>query len=246
MAISHHVSLISVSLLITAFLSFSHAQTTAPAPGPAGPVNLTAILEKGGQYTTLIRLLKENQLDKQINSQLNNSFNGMTVFAPTDNAFNNLKTGTLNSLTQQDQVSLVLYHVLPQFYSTEQFQTASNPVRTQASGSGGVYTVNITSTTSQVNISTGVDETAITNTLSSTMPLAVYSIEKVLLPYDLFGAKPPASAPPPKSTDKNPKGTAETPSGTGSGDTANNSAVGTKWSSLVGLGFMGIALGALL
>lgn len=149
MARSCHASLISFTLILT-FLSFSNAQPAAPAPGPAGAPNLTAILEKGGQYTSFIRLLKGTQLDKQINSQLNNSFNGLTVLAPTDNAFNNLKAGTLNSLSQQEQVALVLYHVLPQYYSSEMFQTISNPVRTQASGSNGVYTVNITSSTNQV------------------------------------------------------------------------------------------------
>jgi uncharacterized surface protein with fasciclin (FAS1) repeats len=151
MAISRHAPLISLTIILT-FLSFSNAQPAAPAPGPAGPVNLTAILEKGGQYTSFIRLLKETQLDKQINSQLNNSFNGLTVLAPTDNAFNNLKAGTLNSLSQQEQVALVLYHVLPKYYTSDMFQTVSNPVRTQASGSNGVYTVNITSATNQVLI----------------------------------------------------------------------------------------------
>lgn len=149
MASSCHASLISFSLILT-ILSFSNAQPAAPAPGPAGTLNLTAILEKGGQYTSFIRLLKETQLDKQIESQLNNSYNGFTVMAPTDNAFNSLKAGTLNSLSQQEQVALALYHVLPQFYSIESFQTVSNPVRTQASGSNGVYTVNITSATNQV------------------------------------------------------------------------------------------------
>ncbi|KAJ3702341.1 hypothetical protein LUZ61_006046 [Rhynchospora tenuis] len=245
MASSHHASLISFTLLLT-FLSFSNAQPAAPAPGPAGPLNITAILEKGGQYTSFSRLLKETQLDKQINSQLNNSFsNGYTVFAPTDNAFNNLKSGTLNSLSQQQQVALALYHVLPQYYTTDMFQTASNPVRTQASGSNGVYTVNITSSTNQVNISTGVDDATITNTLYSSPPLACYSIEKVLLPDDLFGVKPPASAPTPAS--KSPKSTADAPSeAAGTTSTTANSAVGTKWSSLAGLGLVGVTLSALL
>nr|CAD1823826.1 unnamed protein product [Ananas comosus var. bracteatus] len=138
------------------------------APGSSAGVNLTEVLEKGGQYTTLIRLLKETQLDLQINSQLRNSFNGLTVFAPTDNAFGALKAGTLNALSPQEQVALVLYHVLPAFYSLEMFQTASNPVRTQASGNDGAYTLNITSVMNQVNVSTGIVETSITNTLVST------------------------------------------------------------------------------
>nr|CAD1834331.1 unnamed protein product [Ananas comosus var. bracteatus] len=180
------------------------AQTAAPAPAPAGPPNITAVLAKGGQYTTFIRLLKESRVDEQINSQLNNSFNGLTVFAPTDGAFNSLKSGTLNSISQQDQIELVLYHVLPKFYTLSTFATTSNPLNTQASAAGGgADTLNVTTGTAEgqkVNVSTGVVETPIASALTTDFPLAVYSVDKVLLPYDLFGPKSPASAPLPRPT----------------------------------------------
>ncbi|CAN6350200.1 unnamed protein product [Urochloa humidicola] len=176
----------------------------APAPTSKGPPNVTAILEKGGQYATFIRLMKSTQQD----TQLNNSFgSGYTVFAPTDNAFSSLKPGTLNKLTQQEQVSLMQYHILPQFYSLDSFETASNPVRTQASGSDGPYTLNITAdSNSQVNVSTGLVATRVGTALRDTQPLAVYSVDKVLLPNDLFGVKPPASAPPAPKGKKPAKG----------------------------------------
>ncbi|KAG0487686.1 hypothetical protein HPP92_009781 [Vanilla planifolia] len=167
---------------------------TAPAPA-AGPANLTDILSKGGQYNTFLRLLSSTQVGEQIQSQLNDSFNGLTLFAPTDNAFNNLKAGTLNGLSAQEQVNLVLYHVLPRYYSLTTFETASNPVATQASGPSGSYSVNVSSTTNQVNVSTGMVETQVNNALYSDFPLAVYSVDKVLLPPQLFEAKPPVAAP---------------------------------------------------
>ncbi|PUZ55437.1 hypothetical protein GQ55_5G211900 [Panicum hallii var. hallii] len=191
---------VAAAFLALAVVPAALAQAPGPAAAPSGPPNVTAILEKGGQYTTFIRLMKETQQDTQLNSQLNSSFGnnggGYTVFAPTDNAFNNLKPGTLNSLTQQQQVSLVQGHVLSNFYSMDSFQTASNPVRTQASGRDGPYTLNITSdTNNQVNVSSGVVDVRINNALYSTKPLAVYSVDKVLLPLELFGAKAPAAAP---------------------------------------------------
>jgi uncharacterized surface protein with fasciclin (FAS1) repeats len=147
---SSHISF-SFLIFTTFLISTSHAKTTPVAPGPTPePLNLTAILEKGSQYTTLLRLLKETQVSTQIASQLNSSFDGLTIFAPTDNAFNQLKAGTLNSLTAQEQVEFVLYHVLPRFYSLNTFQTASNPINTQASGHDGVYTVNVTTSSNQV------------------------------------------------------------------------------------------------
>ncbi|RLN29384.1 fasciclin-like arabinogalactan protein 11 [Panicum miliaceum] len=212
------------SLLAAAFLALAVPAVLCQAPGPAapkGPPNVTAILEKGGQYATFIRLMKATQQDTQLNSQLNNSFgSGYTVFAPTDNAFNSLKPGTLNKLSQQEQVSLVQYHILPQFYSLDSFETASNPVRTQASGSDGPYTLNITAdSNNQVNVSTGLVATRVGTALRDTQPLAVYSVDKVLLPNDLFGVKPPSSAPP-APTKKPAKGGSVAEAPAGSADSA--------------------------
>ncbi|XP_062206463.1 fasciclin-like arabinogalactan protein 11 [Phragmites australis] len=198
---------VAAAFLAMAVVPAALAQAPGPVATPSGPPNVTAILEKGGQYTTFIRLMKSTQQDTQLNSQLNNSFNGngYTVFAPTDNAFNNLKPGTLNSLTQQQQVSLVQGHVLPQFYTFDSFETASNPIRTQASGRDGPYTLNITANSNnQLNVSTGVVEVTVNNALSAVKPLAVYSVDKVLLPLELFGNK--AAAAPTASEGKPKKG----------------------------------------
>jgi len=202
-----------IAVVAAAFLAIaavSQAQAPAPSVTPSDTQNVSAILEKGGQYTTFIRLLKTTQQDTQLNSQLNNGFsgNGYTMFAPTDNAFNNLKAGTLNSLTQQQQVALVQGHILPQFYTMESFQTASNPIRTQASGQDGPFTLNITATANnQLNISTGVVVVPVNNALVATKPLAIYPVDKVLLPYELFGAaKAPAAAPTASKGGKTKKG----------------------------------------
>ena len=181
-------------LVLAAIATQSLAQSSsAPAPSPPGPVNLTAILEKGGQFTTLIRLLYSTQAANPIANQLNSSRDGLTVFAPTDNAFQSLKVGTVNDLTQQEQVELVQYHVLPKFYTLANFQTISNPVRTQA----GDFVLTITYVANnQVNVSTGLVETPINHPLRQESPLAVYQVDKALLPPQLFGPKAPASSPP--------------------------------------------------
>ncbi|KAJ3692269.1 hypothetical protein LUZ60_012619 [Juncus effusus] len=240
-------------LILTTFLFTTTFVKTAPvAPGPtAAPLNLTAVLEKGGQYTTLLRLLKETQVGEQITSQLNNSFDGMTLFAPTDNAFNQLKAGTLNTLASQEQVELVLYHVLPRFYSLTTFQTASNPIRTQASGDGGVYTVNVTSTTNQVNVSTGVDNTPVNSVLYSEFPLSVYSVDSVLLPYELFGPKAPTPAPSPSPLPKKKKSptdsTASAPSTSADNvDNADASSISSRLGLALGVGFVGTVISLLI
>lgn len=190
-------------LLIAAVLLFTEttAQPTAPAPGPAGPINLTQILEKGGQFTQFMHLLNITQVGAQVNIQLNSSSEGMTVFAPTDNAFQNLKPGTLNKLTADEQVKLILYHVSPKYYSLDDLLSVSNPVRTQASGrENGVYGLNFTGEANQVNVSTGYVETRVSNALRQQRPLAVYVVDMVLLPGEMFGEnKLSPIAPAPKS-----------------------------------------------
>ncbi|KAK6926815.1 FAS1 domain [Dillenia turbinata] len=125
----------------------------------------------------------------------------MTVFAPTDNAFNSLQPGTLNSLTDQQKVQLIQFHEIPSFLSVSQFQTASNPLRTQAGDTGeGQFPLNVTTSGNQVNISTGIVDTAIDNTVYSDNQLAVYQIDKVLLPLKIFA--PPSPSPAPSEDDK--------------------------------------------
>ncbi|XP_062150905.1 fasciclin-like arabinogalactan protein 13 [Alnus glutinosa] len=225
----------------------TNAQTpSAPAPSPTGPANLTGILDKAGQYTTFIRLLNETQVGNQIQNQLNSSSEGVSVFAPTDNAFNNLKAGTINSLTDQQKVQLVLYHVTPKYYSLSDFQTVSNPVRTQASGDSGVWGLNFTGNGNgnQVNVSTGIVVTQINNPLRQQFPLAVYQVDKVLLPEELFGAKPAASAPPPAKT---PSGSTNTTTNTTAGTPTPPAAAGGRnvvgWGLALGLGL--VCMGAL-
>lgn len=170
----------------------------APAPTPSGPTNITAVLEKAGQFTMFIRLLKSTQASDQINTQLNSSSSqGLTVFAPTDNAFNSLKSGTLNSLSDQQKVQLVQFHLLPTLLTMPQFQTVSNPLRTQAGdGQNGKFPLNITSSGNQVNITTGVVSATVANSVYSDKQLAVYQVDQVLLPLAMFGSSAaPAPAP---------------------------------------------------
>ncbi|KAK6919131.1 hypothetical protein RJ641_017553 [Dillenia turbinata] len=87
----------------------------------------------------------------------------MTVLAPTDNAFDNLKAGTLNSLATQQQV--------------EHFSTMSCPNT-------------IASQCFKQN----------QQCIISNFSVAVYQVDKVLLPEELFGNKTSTSSPPSPST----------------------------------------------
>lgn len=204
------------ALLMIFFLhcSITSGQSTAPAPAPSGPTNITAVLEKAGQYTTFIRLLKSTQMDDRINIQLNNSNQGLTMFAPTDNAFSNLKPGTLNSFTDQQKAQLVQFHIVSSFLSISQFQTVSNPVSTQAGGgNNGDFSLNITTSGNQVNMTSGLTNTSLANTVYTDGQLAVYQIDQVLLP---LGVVRPSAPPPETPKTKKAASPSDAPSATAS------------------------------
>ncbi|KAL8131388.1 hypothetical protein AgCh_007356 [Apium graveolens] len=236
---SHSFSLSTLTLLIFLTLqSLSHAATpSAPAPGPAGPINITAILDDASQFTTFIRFLTDNEISNQINNQVNTSTDGMTVFAPTDNAFANLPAGTLNKLTDRQQIQLIQYHILPKYYDLTSLLTVSNPVRTLLSGQdNGVYGLNFTGQSTQVNVSTGIVDTLINNPLRQKKPLAVYQVDKVLLPAEFYEAKPPSASPPAKSKGKGEVEAAPAPKPTKENSADDNSASGRM---NVGFGLVG-------
>ncbi|XP_008793344.2 fasciclin-like arabinogalactan protein 12 [Phoenix dactylifera] len=237
-----HLRIYPIALLV---LLHFNAQTSAqpaaaPAPAPPGPTNITKILEKAGQFTTFIRLIKSTKVSDQINNQLNNSDSGLTVFAPPDNAFSSLSAGTLNSLTDQQKVELLQFHVLPSFISMTEFQTVSNPLRTQAGdANNGRFALNVTTVGNGVNITTGIVNTTVSNTIYSDNQLAVYQVEKVLLPLDIFG--PPAPAPAPSKAKKGVP-VADGPSSTSSDSTGASAAVSLNWSASAGAAAFAVAL----
>lgn len=199
-----------VHLIISFTLTSSQSPAAAPAlsvpaataPAPAGPASVISILKKDGRFGVLIRLLQSTKVADNIDSQLTDSANGLTVFAPTDSAFSNLKTGTLNSFTDEQKTELVQFHVLPMHVSPSQFQTASNPLRTQAGGSTELLAMNVTAVGSLVNITTGETNTSVANTIYDDNQLAVYEVDKVLLPMRFYEPlpPPPPSPPPPKNS----------------------------------------------
>ncbi|KAG1339111.1 fasciclin-like arabinogalactan protein 12 [Cocos nucifera] len=228
-----HLRIYAITLLFLLHFTTQTLSQPAPAPAPPGPTNITKILEKAGQFTTFIRLLKSTKVDDQINNQLNNSNTGLTVFAPPDNAFSSLASGTLNSLTDQQKVELIQFHVLPSFISMSQFQTVSNPLRTNAGDAyNGRFPLNVTTIGNGVNITTGIVNTTVSNSIYSDNQLAVYQVDKVLLPLDIFG--PPAPAPAPSKSKKKAVPLAEGPSSTSSDSTGASAAVSLNWSASSG------------
>ncbi|TVU20309.1 hypothetical protein EJB05_36513, partial [Eragrostis curvula] len=187
--------------------SSSKAPPKAAASGPAadaGPADSSpntdlskALGGPTGQYSKFLQLLHDTRVDDQIKAQLTDSYNGLTIFAPNNAAFDGLKSGTLNSLSSQEQIQLVLYCVLPRFYSLNMLGSLNGKVTTQGSGKDGPYKYDIKRVGDNVNVSTGVNSMLLGAPVSKEFPLAVYPVPKMPLPYELFGPKPPTPAPAP-------------------------------------------------
>ncbi|PQP94617.1 fasciclin-like arabinogalactan protein 12 [Prunus yedoensis var. nudiflora] len=79
----------------------------------------------------------------------------------------------------------------------------NNPVRTQA-GTGFEYPLNITTTGSSVNISTGLVNTSISGTVYSDNQIAIYKVNSVLQPYGVFAPKHHQPSPAPAPAQEKP------------------------------------------
>ncbi|PNX64761.1 hypothetical protein L195_g054184, partial [Trifolium pratense] len=114
--------------------------TPAPATAPTKPLvpalpqspssdtssgqDIVKILRKAKSFNTLIRLLKTTQIINQINAQLVTTKNGgLTILAPDDGAFSQLKAGYFNSLGERQQKELIQFHVLPVYVSSSNFDS---------------------------------------------------------------------------------------------------------------------------
>eukprot|EP00250_Pteridium_aquilinum_P012959 c21047_g1_i1 orf=214-1101(+) len=188
---------LAFTLLIAAV---SAAPSSAPAPMPPAPVNITQIMESAGQYGTFLSLLSATNVEELFQAQANKTTTGITVFAPTDKAFSNLEAGIISKLTAQEKIILLEFHALSAFYPLSALQQATDPVTpTIATDSAGVgkYTVNVTNQQGTVVISTGLTKAALVSTLYNTVPCAVFAINQVLLPEEIFGLPAPSPAPAP-------------------------------------------------
>jgi uncharacterized surface protein with fasciclin (FAS1) repeats len=182
--------------------SVSLAPSTSPAPAP-GPhyVDLAALLSVAGPFHTFLSYLQKTDVIETFQNQANKTDEGITIFVPKDSAFSALKKSTFSNLTGDQLKQLLLYHAFPKYYPLATFRNLSvlNPVNTFA---GSPYTLNLTDNMGTISVQSMWSKPTISSSVYATDPVAVYSINKVLLPMQLFSKDPPlapAPAPAPQS-----------------------------------------------
>ncbi|KAK2380329.1 fasciclin arabinogalactan protein [Trifolium repens] len=231
--VTHIFFFFSLFLLFSTTLSVSQAPASSPksptktptalSPKPlvpklpespdstdSVPDDITRILVKAKTFSVLIRLLKSTEIMSSINSQLITAKNGgLTILAPDDSAFSSLKAGFLNSLDENKKIELLQFHILPQYVSSSNFDSLSNPVQTVAGKDPTRLPLNVNALGNNVSISTGVVNASIVGIVYSDNKLAIYRLDKVLLPLDFFKSKAPALAPSIAASAKAPKAAKE-------------------------------------
>lgn len=189
--IPYNISVIEISAPIIA-----PGILTAPAPSASG-VNITAALEKAG-CKTFASLITANGVIKTFQSTADK---GLTVFAPNDEAFKAAGVPDINKLSNADKVSLLLYHARAGYTPKGTLKTTKDPIDTLATNGAGKYDLKVTTAGDEVTLHTGVDSSRIADTVLDATPLAIFTVDNVLLPEELFGKSPsPAPAPGPVTT----------------------------------------------
>ncbi|KAL2938732.1 Fasciclin-like arabinogalactan protein 7 [Bienertia sinuspersici] len=192
--------MLSGSPLVNAQKKKSHVASPTPSPAPAPApeyVNITELLSVAGPFHTFLNYLQSTKVIETFQNQANDTEEGITLFVPKDGAFSSLKKPSLTNLTKDQLKQLCLFHALPHYYSLSEFRNLSHagPVNTFA---GGDYTLNFTDVSGTIHMTSGWSITKISSSVFSTRPVALYQVDKVLLPEAIFGTDiPPMPAPAP-------------------------------------------------
>ncbi|KAL6844684.1 hypothetical protein ACP4OV_025343 [Aristida adscensionis] len=175
-----------------------------PAPPPAPP-NVTAEMAKGG--CKAFAGLVEAQPDA-LDTYQSAAEGGVTVFCPSDDAVRAFMPRYKN-LTADGKTELLLFHAVPVHYSLGSLKSNNGPMNTLATdgaaknfnftvqNQGDVVTIKTAASGAAARVqSTGVDRD----------PVAIYVIDAVVEPVELFSPAPsPAPAPAPAPAADAPK-----------------------------------------
>jgi len=96
-----------------------------------GANSIAAIAMSDPQFSTLVKLVKASGLDNSL------MYRGpLTVFAPTNDAFDKLPKGTVKALMMPENIKylqrILMYHIVPGGYTAADVTTLTGPVSTTA------------------------------------------------------------------------------------------------------------------
>ncbi|KAF4359308.1 hypothetical protein CsatB_020200 [Cannabis sativa] len=230
--IPYNISVIEISQVL------SSAEAEAPTSGPS-ELNVTTILSKQG-CKSFADLLIATGADATYQS---NTESGLTVFCPTDGVVKGFMPKYKN-LTTAKKVSLLLYHGIPVYQSIQMLKQNNGVVNTLATDRANKYDFTVQTDGEDLTLETTVVTSKVTGTLIDKEPLAIYKLNKVLLPKELY--KPTEATSPKSSSDDSDDEEADAPEGDSDDQTADdNGAVGINGGRMAVV-FLSLCVGFLL
>ncbi|XP_065862651.1 fasciclin-like arabinogalactan protein 1 [Euphorbia lathyris] len=175
----------------------------APTPGPS-QMNLTGIMSAHGCKVFADTLLANREAS---NTYQDNIDGGLTVFCPLDDAFKAFLPKYKN-LTASGKVSFLEFYGVPIYQSMSMLKSNNGLMNTLATDGANKFDFTVQNDGAAVTLKANGITAKITGTLIDEQPLAIYTINKVLLPKELFktaAAPTPAPAPAPEEAADAPK-----------------------------------------
>ncbi|XWS09664.1 hypothetical protein CRYUN_Cryun39dG0008700 [Craigia yunnanensis] len=176
------------------------AVAEAPIPGPS-ELNITGIMSAHGCKVYADTLLANPEA---MGTYENNINGGLTVFCPLDDPFKAFLPKYKN-LTTSQKASFLEFFGVPVYQSLSMLKSNNGLVNTLATDGASKFDFTVQSEGEQVTLKTKVNTVRITGTLLDEQPVAIYTIDKVLMPRELFKAAP-TPAPAPEEAADAPKG----------------------------------------
>ncbi|KAJ8532510.1 hypothetical protein K7X08_012433 [Anisodus acutangulus] len=194
--IAYNISVIQISTILPS------SEAEAPTPGPS-QMNLTALMSVHG-CKIFAETLLANPAEKTFEDNVDG---GLTIFCPDDDAMKNFLPKFKN-LTADGKQSLLEYHGVPIYQSISSLKSNNGDMNTLATDGANKYNFVVQNDGEDVTLKTKIVTAKITETLIDEQPLAIFSLDKVLLPKELFKAAltpAPAPAPAPEADAESPK-----------------------------------------
>ncbi|XP_047943645.1 fasciclin-like arabinogalactan protein 2 [Salvia hispanica] len=183
-----------------AVIQISNTLTSPEAEAPtAAPsdLNVTSLMAKQGCQTFSDMIVSQG-----VQSTFSDSVQGgLTIFCPSDEALDDFRPRYKN-LTAEGKSSLLLYHGVPVYSSLGMLRASNGLMNTLATEGTKKFDFTVQNDGDDVKLKTKIVTATITGTLIDEDPLAVFKIDEVLLPKELFKAAPPAPAPKPAPKSK--------------------------------------------
>ncbi|XWS27723.1 hypothetical protein CRYUN_Cryun25bG0005300 [Craigia yunnanensis] len=194
--IPYNISVIQISKALPSAIA------EAPTPGPS-ELNITGIMSAHGCKVFADTLLANSEAMGTYEDNVNG---GLTVFCPLDDPFKAFLPKYKN-LTASRKASFLEFFAVPVYQSLSMLKSNNGLMNTLATDGASKFDFTVQNEGEEVTLKTKVNTVKIIGTLLDEEPVAIYTIDKVLMPRELFKAAPtPAPAPAPEEAADAPKG----------------------------------------